>query len=467
MKARLLLVDDSKMFLDLTSQFLREEGYQVETALSGELAIQKLRTAKFPFALVILDYAMDKKNGVETAKEILAEFKEQFILMYSSDMSRETLQESWKAGAVEFIEKNTGKEELLEAIRVWTKKYSDTQVAFLPPPPNENAKKIQAIGLIGSSNSMAKVADLVQNFQNQKGNVLILGESGTGKERIAKALHTNKSYAFRAVNCAAFNGESNLMESELFGHQKGSFTGATNDKKGIFEEVGFGTVFLDEVHTLSLHAQQKLLRVLQERMVRPVGGSREIKVHFRLVAAAKPNLKELIERGEFLADLYFRLDVLRLEIPALRERPEDIPLLATHFAAIHANNPDRPKKFVQKTLSYFQGYSWPGNVRELENVVERLCATVNSDLIQPDELTPQFFDSSVVRHVNVGSQFRRQVDAMTREVVVKALRDARSQRAAARRLGIPHSSFHDLLKRFGIAGGRRGRKPNYKQRGQR
>jgi len=464
MKQRLLLVDDSKIFLDLTSKFLRDKGFDVEVALSGDLAIQKMRETRLPYALVVLDYAMERKNGVVTAKEILSEFPEQFILMCSSDLSRETLQESWKAGAVEFIDKSASTEELLNGIKTWASKYSDNQVAFMPPAPNENAKKIQSIGLIGSSPAMARVADMVMKYKDQRGNVLILGESGTGKERIAKALHLKNNHPFRAVNCASYNGEATLMESELFGIEKGSFTGATHDKKGVFEEVGYGTIFLDEVHTLSLRAQQKLLRVLQERMVRPVGSTREYKVHFRLVAAAKTNLEALVESGEFLADLYFRLNVLKIEIPPLRERTEDVPLLASYFAGIHSINPDKPKHFVAKTLAYLQGYSWPGNVRELENTVEQLSATVTGDLIQPDDLDAKFFQSAVIKQINVGSMFRRQMDSMTREVVVRAMQESRSQRAAAKKLGLPTSSFHDLLKRYGLAGGKRGRKPTVKIR---
>ncbi len=313
---------------------------------------------------------------------------------------------------------------------------------------------------------MARAADLVLKYRDQKGNVLVLGESGTGKERIAKALHHNNNHPFRAVNCATYNGEATLMESELFGIEKGSFTGATHDKKGVFEEVGRGTIFLDEVHTLSLRAQQKLLRVLQERMVRPVGSTREYKVHFRLVAAAKPNLEDLVEKGEFLADLYFRLNVLKIEVPSLRERAEDVPLLASYFAGVHAADPNKPKQFLSKTMTYLQGYSWPGNVRELENTVEQLCATISSDLIQPDDLDAKFFQSSVIRQVNSVNLFRRQVDSMTREMVIKAIQETRSQRAAARKLGIPPSTFHDLLKRFGLNGGKRGRKPSIRVGGE-
>ncbi len=467
MKQRLLLVDDSKIFLDLTSKFLREKGFEVDTSISGELALEQMRKARVSYALVVLDYAMGEQNGANTAREILTEFPEQYIVMCSSDMSRETLQESWKAGAVEFVDKGASPEELLEVIRTWCNKYSENKVAFLPPPPNENAKKITSIGLVGASTAMARAADLVLKYRDQKGNVLVLGESGTGKERVAKALHHNNNHPFRAVNCATYNGEATLMESELFGIEKGSFTGATHDKKGVFEEVGRGTIFLDEVHTLSLRAQQKLLRVLQERMVRPVGSTREYKVHFRLVAAAKPNLEDLVEKGEFLADLYFRLNVLKIEVPSLRERPEDVPILAAYFAGVHAANPDKPKQFLSKTMAYLQGYSWPGNVRELENTVEQLCATVSSDLIQPDDLDAKFFQSSVIRQVNSVNLFRRQVDSMTREMVVKAIQETRSQRAAARKLGIPASTFHDLLKRFGLNGGKRGRKPSIRVGGER
>jgi DNA-binding NtrC family response regulator len=459
LKYRVLLVDDSQLFLDLTKKFLEENGMEVRTAISGEQAIQIARSDRQGFSLIVLDYLMGNRDGATTAREILAEFPDQYIVICSSDTSRGALQESWKAGAVEFIDKSNPPDAFLATIRAWCKKQQEKRPAFFPVATNA-MKEIAAIGLIGSSPGMAKVAELVKNYRNQKSTVLILGETGTGKERIAKALAADDRHPFRAVNCAAYNGDTSLLESELFGIEKGSFTGATHDKKGIFEEVGHGIVFLDEIHALSFRAQQKLLRVLQERTVRPVGSTREYKVHFRLVAAAKANLEQLVSEGEFLLDLYHRLDVLRIDVPPLRERPEEIGLLAAHFSAVHSVDPNRPKKFMGRTVSVLGHYSWPGNVRELENMVERLCATVVGEMIRPEDLGAKFFEASGGKQTNNVNAFRRQMESMTREMVMRALQESKSQRDAARRLGVPKSSFHDLLRRFGLDGAKRGRKSN-------
>jgi DNA-binding NtrC family response regulator len=289
----------------------------------------------------------------------------------------------------------------------------------------------------------------VIKFRKTNSTLLVLGESGTGKEMVAAAVHVDTSLPFLAVNCAAYNGSADLMEAELFGVEKGSFTGATANKKGIFEAVGRGTVFLDEVHRLSLKAQEKLLRVLQEKKVRPVGSTREYPVSFRLMAAAKPDLEALVKRGDFIQDLYFRLNVLQIDIPALRDRTEDIAPLVSHFLRVYTPEGQKPKQFLVRTLRYFERYPWPGNVRELEHTIERLCVTVNGKVITPEDLDAKFYDEKVPL------VYQREPRDLSRDVVIAAIQSASTIRDAADRLGIPKSTLHDLAKRFGIQKARR------------
>ncbi len=453
---RLLLADDHHVFLNLMKKYLEDNGYAVDTASSGEGAIRKVSEREGDYALVILDFAMGGgRDGAETAREMLRLHPNLYILIYSSDASRDALRESWKSGAIEFVDKSADYEVLLSAIRRWCVKYTDTRLTLLPTPESENSKAIASIDLVGVSNAMAKVANLVLKYRDKHSTTLIIGESGTGKEKVAKAIHGNSRLPFIAVNCAAYSGSAELIEAELFGVEKGSFTGAVVDKKGIFEVAGKGTVFLDEVHTLSLRAQQKLLRALQEKKVRPVGSAREYPVYFRLLAAAKPELEKMIKRGEFLPDLFFRLNVLRIEIPALRDRPEDVAPLVSHFLSVNTKNCEKPKEVLVRTLRYFEKYCWPGNVRELENTIESICATVSEMTIRPDDLDAKFFSEKEFTSV-----YRREPRDLSKEFVIAAVQSSRTVREAAERLGVPKSTLYDLTKRFGIQTGRgRGKTP--------
>lgn len=448
MRFRLLLVDDEAIYLKLMKEFLERNGYQVETAISGDKAIEAVTQTGSDFALVILDYVMAGKNGAEVAQAILGVRPDLYVVINSTDQSRDALKMSWRAGAVEFIDKAVAPEDYLKIVATWCEKYRE-QHEVVHVDPTANAKAIRSIGLVGASNSMAEIVRLTQRYRKSNKNVLVLGESGTGKERIAQALHNRTDLIFRAVNCATYNGDANLMESELFGSEKGAFTGATKSKKGILEEVGRGTVFLDEIHTLSYRAQQKLLRALQDKVIRPVGSNREIAVHFRLVVAAKPGLEAMVKSGEFLPDLFYRLNVLRLVVPPLRERPEDITPLVKHFCDRYNKDTGEAKEFLTKSIFYFERYSWPGNVRELENTIERLCATTIGKTIGPEQLDVKF-----LRNEDLIFPTRKATErafVMERERVLEVLRESPSQREAARRLGVAKSTFHDYLKRLGIA----------------
>ncbi len=449
MRFRLLLVDDEAIYLKLMTEFLEKYGYEVETASSGKLALEILNRPNSEFALIILDYIMADRNGIQVAEDILKLNPKQHVIINSTDQSREVLKKSLAARVDEFIDKSASPDEYLKTIGKWCALYKEGKET-VKVNSSENSKAILEIGMIGVSNAMANIAALVHKYKQSDRTVVILGESGTGKELIAKAIHGNPSLSFRAINCASYSGDANLMESELFGVEKGAFTGAGASKKGILEEVGNGTVFLDELHTLSYRAQQKLLRVLQEKKIRPVGSNKEIPVNFRLIVAVKPDLDELARTGEFLPDLYFRINVLRIEVPPLRTRPEDIAPLVKFFCDRYNQDTKDHKEFLAKSICFFERYSWPGNIRELENTVERLCATSSEQTIGPDQLDCKFKDAS--NHLTLlGIKSARSL-SVDKNKVLTVLKEAGSQREAARRLGIARSTFHDYLKKLGIAG---------------
>lgn len=449
MRFRILLVDDHKFYLKLTKEFLEQHGYIVDTAESGDVAIERLETSTDKYALVLLDYLLEKQTGAEVAIEMLKRFPEQFIAINSSDQSREALQRSWKAGAIEFIDKTRAPEEVLSVIAIWCEKFRD-QEEGVKVTRTQSAKLIESIGLIGQSKALADVATSVEQFKNNRKTVLILGESGTGKEKVAIALHNKNPEPFFAVNCATYNGDANLMEAELFGVEKGAYTGAVRDKKGIFEEAGNGTVFLDEIHTLSFKAQQRLLRALQDKVIRPVGSNREYQVNCRLLVASKPALDVMAENNEFLLDLYYRLNVLRIEVPPLRDRPEDIAPLIQYFCKRHNEESKEDKVFLTESIHLLKRYSWPGNVRELEHTVERLCLTTQHRAIGTADLDAKF--SSRKRDELLLAKKRKniEVDALERDKVIEILKESRTQREAARRLGMKSTTFHDYLTRLGI-----------------
>jgi DNA-binding NtrC family response regulator len=307
--------------------------------------------------------------------------------------------------------------------------------------------------MVGRSVALAKVAFDVKKLKAVGSDVLILGDSGTGKELVANALKRG-SELFKSINCAAYNSKDpNLMESELFGAEKGAYTGADKTRQGILEEANGGTVFLDEIHTLSLPAQQKLLRVLQERALRRVGGTREIPVSFRVIAAAKPDLEDRIKQGEFLLDLYYRLKVGSILIPPLHERPDDIEPLVAYYCEKFSRKYKVRKTFMARTVRYMESYGWPGNVRELEHMIEQLVALTDGEKIGPEHLDPVFFTAEPAPTPLPASRagLRVKLQQFTRDRVAHALKTSRSQREAAKRLGIPRSSFHDLLKKLGLS----------------
>jgi len=446
---RLLVADDDPLILAATTSLLTSHGYLVDVARSGQEAVEKCRMADVPYSLILLDYHLGDRKGSSVATEILKLQPRSYILIHSGDSSREALKVSWGAGAVGFIEKGEDAEDFLRTVASWCRKYEETYLTVsLARSISGHESLIAQLNMVGRSQAMADIAAKVARYSAKSENVLILGETGTGKERVARSLHKQDASQFFPVNCASYNGQLELMESDLFGYVKGAFTGAQKDHVGVFEAAKHGTVFLDEVHTLDLRAQQKLLRVIQEKTVRPVGSNREYKLTFRLVAAAKMELEAMVESGQFLPDLYERLNVLKIEVPPLRERPEDIEPLVAYFCEQYMKESGEERSFLSRTVKYFEKYSWPRNVRELENCVRRLCVDTNASVITPEHLDVRFFGQA---KETPGSDWRERKTEVLRPQIESALKGSRSQREAARRLGMPESTLRRLVKQLGLA----------------
>lgn len=451
MKHHILIIDDEEYLVGLTQQLLEKQGYSVETALSGGEGVRKIKQAPEKYTVVLLDYAMPGKNGAETAREILAITQHIQILIYSGDSSRDAVLNTFRAGAVEFIEKDNA-EELLEAVRSCCKKFDEThRTVTTEPSDSDHARIIRSVGMFGESPALAGISQQILKYRPLQVPIHIVGETGTGKEIIAQALHVGDRSLFHAINCGKFSDGSNLLESELFGYERGAFTGAIQSKAGLFEIASGGTIFLDEVHHLSLSAQTKLLRVLQEWKIRRISGAREIPVKFRLITAAKPEIEQAIRDGRFLPDLYQRLLVLRIDVPPLRERFEDIPSLVAIFTDRFCKQYGTQQKFLAKTVEYFKNCDWKdGNIRELEHTVQRILANhPEVERIEPVHLERKFF-KSMEKPYGSYEAIKDEVENFERSLFQSLLKSASSKSGLARTLGMSITTLSSRLKKLGL-----------------
>ena len=377
----ILVVDDQQSMRDFLHILLKKEGYQVQTAKNADLALGELE--KRQYHLVISDIRMPGKSGLDLLNEIKMKDPGLPVVMITAFASPDDAVTAMKNGAFDYISKPFNVDEIKSVIKSATREQTKSQPTIvkevIDPFPE----------IVGNSPEIRKIFDMINRVAPTHANVLIYGESGTGKELVAKAIHSNSSVAdneFVPITCSAIPEE--LMESELFGHVKGSFTGAIGDKDGLFNQADNGTAFLDEIGELSLIIQTKLLRVLQEREIKPVGGTKIIPINVRIIAATNKILEEEITAGKFREDLFFRLAVVPIRIPALRERKSDIPLLINHFLNKYSK---LLGKDIREMSSYgmevLMNYDFPGNVRELENIIERGIALETSNIILPENLT--------------------------------------------------------------------------------
>ena len=448
---RILVVDDDESLRRVTEVQLQEEGYDVATAASGEEALQRLEGG--PYDLVISDLKMPGMSGVDLLREVRQRHPEVVVILLTAFGTVETAVEAMKLGAYDYVTKPVNP----DALRLIVGRALDhvrlrEEVRSLRRSLDE---KYGFENIIGRSPSLLYILDAAARAAQTDATVLIRGETGTGKELLAKGIHFNsprRSRPFITINCGAIPRE--LLESELFGHLKGSFTGAISHKKGKVEMADGGTLFLDEIGDVPLELQVKLLRLIQEREIEKIGEGRPIKVDVRIIAATHRNLQAMIEDGTFREDLYYRLNVIPLEIPPLRDRAEDIPELVKHFFELAKRKHARDELVLPETLMpYFTAYRWPGNVRELENVVERLVVLARGPQVTVDDLP-----ESLRRERPVLGSLQMELpphgvslEAVEKELILLALKKHNwNQTHAARFLDISRKTLIYRMEKYGI-----------------
>ena len=453
-KTRILVVDDDHGHRNMLMTLLTDWGFRLEGVDDGESAVTLCKER--PFDLILMDVRMAGMSGIEALKEIKAYNPAIPILIMTAYSNVETAVEAIKAGAYDYLTKPLDFEDLRltldrvldhASLRDENKALRDTLAASFDPG-----------GIIGQSEPMRQLMDMLATIAPSEATVLITGESGTGKELIARATHANsqrRKGPYVAVNCAALT--ENLLESELFGHEKGAFTGAERRREGRFLLADKGTIFLDEIGEMSLAMQVKLLRAIQEREIQRVGGDQTIKVDVRILAATNRDLKEEVEAGHFRQDLYYRLNVVALALPPLRERLEDIPLLAVHFLNKFATkNGKQVKGFTPGAMDKLLKHSWPGNVRELENAIERAVVLLVGEYVSERELPPSLLNDVGIQAE--GGIFTTlagmSLEEVEKSAILETLQACEGNKSeAARRLGVTRKTLHAKLQRYGMGEG--------------
>ncbi len=453
---RILVVDDESSILDFLRLLLEDEGYAVKTASSMDEARQLF--AEDSFDLVLCDIMMPDGNGLDLLKEIKRDDARASVIMMTAYTSTKSAIEAMKLGAYDYVSKPFDVDELRVLVQKALEKTElvDENVYLR----RELEEKYRFSNIIGRSRRMQEIFKLIERVARTNSTVLLEGESGTGKELIARAVHyasPRSSKRFLSVNCGAL--PENLLESELFGHERGSFTGAVREKKGLFREADGGTLFLDEIGETAPSMQVKLLRALQEKKVRSVGGHREEPVDVRIIAATNQDLKERIRENEFREDLYYRINVIPIKLPALRQRREDIPLLADYFIKKYCTEMKIERKGISvEAMKTLESYDWPGNVRELENVIERALALSADEAITAEDIpaqltsrTPREVDS--VSLPDQGLDLESYLDDIRRQLMSEALERSNGvQTQAAELLGVSFRSFRYYAKKLGLIG---------------
>ncbi|HEY5132814.1 MAG TPA: sigma-54 dependent transcriptional regulator [Candidatus Krumholzibacteriaceae bacterium] len=446
---KILIVDDEKSMCQYMSIMLRKGGYDVKTVHNGKKALQEIKESSFD--VVITDIRMEGMDGIELLGAIKATNPTLPVIIMTAYASTKTAIDALNRGAFYYLIKRAKNDEIKMVIRNALDMHRvKSENVFLK---KQLKKKDEFKEIIGKSEEIQSVFNLVNKVADTDSTILISGESGTGKELIAKAIHYRSGRAsapFVSINCGAL--PENLLESELFGHVKGSFTGAIRDKEGMFKVASGGTFFLDEVGETTLAIQVKLLRVLQEREIIPVGGTAPIKVDVRLIAATNADLEKAVKEERFRADLYYRLNVIPVVIPPLRDRRDDIPLLVDHFLHIASERSGRRKTVSKEAMDLLSSYDWPGNVRELENIVERACILQEGDDFRIDDLPDKVRHHSQERRKVVMQETQMTLDELEKEYLVSVLEETNWQKKKASAiLGINASTLYRKIQRYGLA----------------
>jgi two-component system, NtrC family, response regulator AtoC len=444
----ILAVDDDRVACDLLREVLEQEGYQVSTATAGQTAIDLAR--EVPFDLAIIDIRMPDVSGIEVLKALKRGNPQLPVLMTTAYSSMNTAIEAIREGAYDYLSKPCKMEELtltVERALEQSKLLRENQYFR-----QELREKYKFENIVGTTPAMLAVYKTVARLVDSKATVLIQGESGTGKELIARAIHFNGLRAerpFVAVECASL--AESLLESELFGHVRGAFTGAGETKKGLFEIADGGTIFLDEIAEISLGLQAKLLRVLQEQEIRRVGGTQPIQLDVRVIAATNKDVETLVKAGRFREDLFYRLNVVTLHLPPLRQRQEDIALLANHFLRKHSEaNHKLISHITPEAMILLCAYHWPGNVRELEHTIERaVTLTMNSALL-PEDLPPRLQRQPQAPRLDAAPALLSLEELEKRHIHAVLQATGGNKKRAAHILGINRRSLYRMAKRYGL-----------------
>ncbi len=436
----ILVVDDAPDTLEVLQRNLTSRGYRVFVAPGAAEAIKVLESK--PVDLVITDLKMPGVGGLELIRHVRENFQNSEIMMITGYATIQGAVEAVKTGAEEYLTKPFTDEELFSAVESALEKLHRRRAAQSRPPPKSQSPH----GIVGKSDAMRVVFDFIPKAASTSATVLITGESGTGKELVARAIHYSSTRAaapFIPVNCGGI--PEGLLESELFGHVKGAFTGATESRAGFFQTAEGGTIFLDEISNTTLAMQAKLLRVLEDKQVCMVGSRRPREVDVRIIAATNRDMLSLVRKGIFREDLYYRLNVIGVDIPPLRERGDDILLLISHFLATYAKESGRAlPRFTDKALHVLKKHNWPGNVRELENVIQRLALMVEGDTIDVPDL-PSLMRFSALRPGGLN----RTLDEVEAEHIAGVMRLVEGNKTkAAEILGIDRKTLREKLKRI-------------------
>jgi len=451
LKTKILIVDDEVDALDLMEELFEKNDYETYTARNGVEALNNIRECEPD--IMISDIFMPEMDGMTLLEMVRKKYQDVSIIMITAHGTIETAVEAMKKGAKDYILKPLRLDEIVAKVET---------ISQLKSLIKENqylreklAKKYNFENIIGKNKRMLELFDLVKDIAKSNATVLIRGDSGTGKELIANAIHFNSERVkkpFVKVNCAVL--AENLLESELFGHVKGAFTGAIKDKIGRFELAHDGTIFLDEIGDISPNMQLKLLRVLQEGEFEKVGGTETKKVDVRIIAATNRNLEEAMKKGFFRQDLYYRLNVIPIDVPPLKERKDDIPLLVSHF--LEKFNKDFNKKIEaidDEVMGFLKSYDWPGNIRELQNLMERAIVLNKTNSLTVKDF-PNFLTDSESREeevIDLNHSLTDLVDSFEKKIIVKALRENNFNKLrTAEKLGIHRSTFMSKLKKYEI-----------------
>ncbi len=447
------IIDDEPIIHEALSDLLTSEGYTVENSFSGEEALEKHSSQSY--AIILLDLLMPGMDGIEVLKKIKKINPQAVVIIITAYASVESAISAMKMGAYDYIQKPFKHDELLLTVKraLEHKKLQEENLRL----KEVLKRKFSFANIIGKSTVMKNVFETIKAAAPTRSTVLIQGESGTGKELVARAIHQNSeraNFSFITVNSGSLPPD--LLESHLFGHVKGAFTGAVSDKEGLFEAADKGSIFFDEISTLSPETQAKLLRVMQEQEFMRLGGTKTIRVDARVIAATNTDLEELIRSKQFRQDLFYRLNVIKIELPPLRDRKEDIPLLMKHFLDIYSKeNKKEIEGVTEDVMEILINHDWPGNIRELENLIERAVVLSKTRVITRESLPPFFQTSDMEVGSAISSRqelnLKEHLQVVQRKAIIDALKQSKGvQKKAASLLGIKPTTLNEMIKRLDI-----------------